>query len=267
MTIVLGAAGCIAVLAAGAAALMLAQSRKAFRDIGSANRGKYKDIISRDLVRGEGSRRVRIAILGDSLPAGIGAEGVDTTPGGLIASMVAERSPGLAVEVVNRARAWSGARHLAAQIARLPDGRADAAVIIVGANDAPFPGHALKSAGYLKDCAAALIAAGTPAVCCTCPDLGVVTALPVPLRWYAGIASRMLARRQESAVVSVGGIPVSLHRAASRRFAADRGLLAADGFHPNGSGYRVSTGPVVDEIVKLLGAGEAPLPEPAAGTQ
>lgn len=242
-------------LAASAFLLLLAQWRTAAAAIGSANRGRYRGVAAVDLARGDAGRTIRIAILGDSLAAGIGAGSPDATPGGLIAAMVAERSrPAARVEVINRARSWSGARHLAGQAARLPAGPLDAAVIVTGANDALDPRAVLRSPGYLRDCVSALTARGTAVVCCTCPDLAAPPALPAPLRQIAGPASRMLARRQAAAVRQAGGVPVALHRTASPAFARDPGLLAGDRFHPNDRGYAQATPAVVDEIMTLLAA-------------
>ena len=109
---------------------------------------------------------------------------------------------------------------------------------MVGANDVT---HRVPQAAAVRDLARAvetLRAAGAAVVVGTCPDLGTVAPLWQPLRGFARVHSRRMARAQTVAVVEAGGISVSLGDLLGPEFGASPQLWSADRFHPSAAGYR-----------------------------
>ncbi|MEU9167875.1 SGNH/GDSL hydrolase family protein [Streptomyces sp. NPDC048420] len=240
---------------------LAAQARSAFRRIVMTNRGRPSIVLCASGTYGEdyNSDQVTIGILGDSLAAGLGADDVSGTPSALIGTGVAARTQ-RPVRIVNVARAGSGASDLARQTDRvLAQGPLDFAVLVVGANDAAFatPGsvrdRTLKSsATNLGQAIAGLKQNATEVICCTCPDLSVAPALPVPLRWILRLSAQRLAQLQHAHILRNGGIPVPLAELACPAYAANPDLLSDDRFHPSSAGYQVSSAAVIDEITHLL---------------
>ena len=89
----------------------------------------------------------------------------------------------------------------------------DAAVIMIGANDITALNGMGASARRLGG-GQATAASGAVVVVGTCPDFGVITAIPQPLRYAARTRGLQLARAQAGAVRSAGGV-----RSRSRLFA------------------------------------------------
>ncbi|NUQ96230.1 MAG: SGNH/GDSL hydrolase family protein [Streptomyces sp.] len=261
MLTLLSVAACGAVALAAAPVALVAQARGAFRRIVAINRGRPSGLLSVSGSYGEDhdGDAITIGILGDSLAAGLGADDVSGTPSALIGTAVAARAR-RPVRIVNVARAGSGASDLARQTDRLlAQGRIDIAVVIVGANDA-----AVATSGTLRDRTLSRSAArlgqtivelkqnATEVICCTCPDLGVAPALPVPLRWALRLSGRRLAQLQHAHTLRNGGIPVPLAELACPEYAANPGLLSDDRFHPSSAGYQLSSAAVIHEITRLL---------------
>ncbi|TLS46129.1 SGNH/GDSL hydrolase family protein [Streptomyces montanus] len=260
LTLITAAAGVVVALAVPPMALA-AQARSAFRRIILINRGHPSGLLCASGSYGEDhdGDAITIGILGDSLAAGLGADDVSGTPSALIGTAVATRAH-RQVRIVNVARAGSGASDLARQADKvLAQGRLDIAVLIVGANDAAFATSGSwrertlsRSAARIGQAIVELKRDATEVICCTCPDLGVVPGIPVPLRWFLRLSGRRLARLQRAHILRSGGIPVALAELASPEYAANPGLLSDDRFHPSSAGYEVSSAPVIHEITRLL---------------
>lgn len=181
----------------------------------------------RDGVAGHGEPVLRILVVGDSSAAGVG---------------LADQAQALALPLAHRLReslggsvgwqlvAKSGvdsldARSMVSQAALAP---ADVLVTVLGVNDVTAQRSA---ADYTANLGAlwAQVRSRTGArwaVCCGLPPMGLLTAVPQPLRWYLGLyADRLDAEaRRFTQAHGLGYCDL--------RFAADPSLLAPDGFHP-----------------------------------
>jgi lysophospholipase L1-like esterase len=194
---------------------------------------------------------VVLSMLGDSTAVGYGCTTADEVPGVVLARGVAAALDRPA-RLITRGVVGSGAADLARQItAALPD-RPDVVVIVVGANDVRdrIPPH--RSAQRLGQAVAAVHAQGVPVVVGTCPDLGVITPIPQPLRAVVKSWSRTLASLQERAVRSAGGVPVAIGRLVSPDFYGRPDLFYADGFHPSGPGYARAVAALLPEVLAAL---------------
>ena len=175
----------------------------------------------------------RVAWLGDSLAAGLGADHVDDTPARLVARML-ERPVELTVLAVPGARAVDVVRD---QLPRL-DPDTDLVVLSVGANDVASNGTRAAYAATLDRILAAT--APIPTILLSLPDMATPDRIPQPLRTVAGARARWFdaARaRVAAAHAHVWSVDVaSRPRGMTRR--AARAYLSADHFHPGAEGYR-----------------------------
>ena len=139
----------------------------------------------------------------------------------------------------------------------------DAAVILVGANDVTRKNSIRASAHRLGEAVARLRRHNCVVVVGTCPDLGVVTAIPQPLRTIVRTWGLRLARAQKSAVLAAGGHPVALADLLAPEFlAAPDTMFSADHFHPSAAGYELAAAQIVPVLATALGLWHGgPLPE------
>ena len=86
----------------------------------------------------------------------------------------------------------------------------DVAVILIGANDVTHSVLPAASVRHLSEAVRRLREADVEVVVGTCPDLGTISPIPMPLRQVARVWSRRLAAAQTIAVVEAGGRTVSL---------------------------------------------------------
>lgn len=200
---------------------------------------------------------LRLAVLGDSTGAGLGATTADSTVAGALALRLAQNAdstystargsadpttPGPAAgrRVHLRALAVSGARvgDLVTQLAQLDRaGGADLAVVLIGANDATHLTRLPDVRRDLRDAVTQLRERGARVVVGTCPDLGGARAFPQPLRELAAARGRAVAGVQRAAVAEAGGVSVDLAALTGPAFRADPGTLSSDRFHPSDRGY------------------------------
>jgi lysophospholipase L1-like esterase len=148
---------------------------------------------------------MHLMVFGDSTATGYGCRHADEVPGVLIARGLAELS-GNVVRLSTKAIVGATSRGLASQVdAMLVAGPPpDAAVIMIGANDVTTLNGIGPSARRLGAAVRRLRACGTAVVVGTCPDFGVITAIPQPLRWTARSAGIRLARAQAAEVAAAG---------------------------------------------------------------
>jgi lysophospholipase L1-like esterase len=199
---------------------------------------------AREGVAGKGATLVRLLVVGDSAAAGVGLEHQSHALAQPLAAMLAERLGGavswrlLARTGVNTAQA----RELVAQAADIP---ADVAVTALGVNDV----SSQVSAGAFVTQTARLWSdlrerTGLRwGVVCGLPPMGLLTAIPQPLRWYLGRCAAALdgalaewAQRQQLGYCGL-------------RWTDDPGLLASDGFHPGAALYPQWAGRLADLIM------------------
>jgi len=181
-----------------------------------------------------------LAMLGDSLAAGLGAESVDLLPGVLLATRLAEetdRPVGLTTHAVVGSKTFD----LPAQVDRAMINPPDLALLIIGGNDVTSRSRISSSVLVLRTQVARLQSAGTRVVVGTCPDLGVVRSIPQPLREIASRFSRTLARAQRRELDRLGAAAVALGELLSPDFLVRPAqLFSPDRFHPNGCGYELA---------------------------
>ena len=194
------------------------------------------DVEAGNRVIDPGRPPLTLVTLGDSTSVGYGARVAEQLPGVIIARGVArhlDRPVHLRSHGLTGARTTDLPRQLELCLADAPD----LVVILIGANDLRDMVPPWRSAAQLGQAVRVLTTRGVPVVVGTCPDFGVITAIPQPLRSVLSAWSLRLAVLQERAVADVGGRPVALARLVSPQFVGQPDLFAADRFHPSGAGY------------------------------
>lgn len=182
---------------------------------------------------------LHLAMLGDSLAAGLGSGSAAHTLGAILASGLAAKfhQP---VALHNVAVAGSRSRDLEVQIAALTEvmERPDVSVIVVGSNDVLGLDNIGASLRHLYRAVLDLRRLDCRVVVATCPDLGTVRPLIQPLRYLAHRLSRRLATAQTIVVVHAGGRAVPLGATLGSLFLRKpKSMFSADRFHPSPLGY------------------------------
>lgn len=198
---------------------------------------------------------VHLMIFGDSTAVGYGCRNADEVPGVLIARGLAERS-GKRIRLSTKAIVGATSKGLSGQIDAMfvAGPPPDAAVIMIGANDITRPNGIGPSARRLGAAVARLRAAGAVVVVGTCPDFGVITAIPQPLRWVTRSQGLRLARAQAAAVRSEGGVPVPFSDLLAPEFQKAPDLLfSEDMFHPSAMGYALAANQLLPALCDALG--------------
>lgn len=214
---------------------------------------------------GEGTS-IRLAVLGDSGAAGLGANDPEQTMGVILARGLAELA-GRSVVLSNHAVVGAQTRDLDTQIDRALWTRPHVAVIMVGANDITHLVPEAVSARRLKQSVQRLRAADIQVVVATCPDLGSVQPIPEPLKTIARRRSRSLAEAQRKATIAAGGRAVALGSRLGPEFAArPEVMFSADRFHPSPAGYSAAAQALLPDVLAAWRLGETGefLPEPLA---
>jgi lysophospholipase L1-like esterase len=207
-------------------------------------------------------------IFGDSTATGYGCRSADEVPGVLIARGLADHS-GKRIRLSTKAIVGATSKGLSGQVdAMFVAGPSpDAAVILIGANDVTALNGIVPSARRLGAAVRRLSASGAVVVVATCPDFGVVKAIPQPLRWTVRTRGLRLARAQSAAVRAAGGVPVPLASLLSGEFRhAPELMLSDDQFHPSAAGYALAASQLLPALCHALGewAGEPALLSAAA---
>ena len=187
--------------------------------------------------RSSSARPLSLVMLGDSTAVGYGTRTPDELPGVILARGVAA-AIGRDVELHSHGLSGAGSADLPRQLAAARADEPDAVVILIGGNDIRDMVPPGRSAARLRDAVAHLTARDVPVVVGTCPDFGVLTPIPQPLRSMLSTWSRRLAALQERETVAAGGVAVALGRLVSPQFIDRPDLFAADHFHPSAQGYR-----------------------------
>ncbi len=245
----LGTGGLAGVAAAGLG-LLVAQAQAARRAIGPQRVvPPYQD--GRTGPRTGTS--IRLALLGDSVAAGLGAQTAADTVAGVLVRGVAGAS-GRPVTMINHAVVGAQTVDLDQQVTRCLSARPHVAVVIVGANDVTHLVPRAVSARRLQRQLDRLIGAGTAVVLGTCPDLGTVRPVGPPLRWVARERSRSLARAQRRVAARAGATPVNLYDLLGPEFSAyAEAFFGPDRFHPSGLGYRRIGMTILPAVLAALG--------------
>ena len=268
------AAGCLGGIGSAVYGLMIEQSKRARRVIGApAEKPPHADGVY--LPDGTGPLSpaepraidaIRLAVLGDSSAAGLGAECADALPGVAVARGLAEES-GRPVRLSTFAVSGSTSRHLAGQVELAVADRPDVVVALIGANDVTNLIPPQVAAGLLADAVHRLRAFGATVVVGTCPDLGVVRPIRQPLRGFVHTWSLTLARFQRTAVRQAGGHTVPLGELLGAEFLARPDYFSSDQYHPSGLGYAAVAAVLLPTVCAAMGvdvsAGATVIPLPA----
>jgi hypothetical protein len=104
-------------------------------------------------------------------------------------------------------------------------------------------------------------ASGAVVVVGTCPDFGIITAIPQPLRLVARNRGMRLAHAQTTAVRAAGGVPVPLADLLAPEFLhAPDVLFSEDMFHPSAAGYALAAKQLLPALAHALGESSDELP-------
>ncbi|MGE2738061.1 SGNH/GDSL hydrolase family protein [Mycolicibacterium vaccae] len=185
---------------------------------------------------------LHLMIFGDSTATGYGCAAAEEVPGVLLARGLAEES-GKRIRLSTKAIVGATSKGLAGQIDAMfvADRPPDAAVIMIGANDITRPNGVGPSARRLGRAVGRLRAGDAVVVVGTCPDFGVIKAIPQPLRAWVRARGLRLARAQAAAVRAAGGVPVPFADLLAPHFHRTPELLFSDDmFHPSAAGYSLA---------------------------
>jgi lysophospholipase L1-like esterase len=198
---------------------------------------------------------LHLMVFGDSTATGYGCSSAEEVPGVLIARGLAEMA-GKRIRLNTKAIVGATSKGLSGQIDAMfvAGPPPDAAVIMIGANDITRPNGIGPSARRLSRAVRRLRGSGAVVVVGTCPDFGVITAIPQPLRWVARSRGLRLARAQSSAVRAGGGVPVPLADLLAPHFRkTPEALFSPDMFHPSAAGYALAAHQLLPAVCKALG--------------
>jgi lysophospholipase L1-like esterase len=198
---------------------------------------------------------VHLMVFGDSTATGYGCVVADEVPGVLIARGLAEQT-GKRIRLNTKAIVGATSKGLSGQIDAMfvAGPPPDAAVVMIGANDVTALNGIGPSARRLGAAVRRLRGSGAVVVVGTCPDFGVITAIPQPLRLVARTIGLRLARAQAAAVRAAGGVPVPFSDLLAPEFQkAPEVLFSDDMFHPSAAGYALAAKQLLPALCKALG--------------
>jgi lysophospholipase L1-like esterase len=201
------------------------------------------------------SADLHLMIFGDSTATGYGCVSAEEVPGVLIARGLAEQT-GKRIRLSTKAIVGATSKGVSGQVDAMfvAGPPPDVAVMMIGANDVTALNGISQSARRLGKTVRKLGSRGAAVVVGTCPDLGVITAIPQPLRSLARTRTRHLARAQAAAVRSSGGVPVPLANLLAPQFRATPELMfSADGFHPSATAYALAAAQLLVALCDVLG--------------
>ncbi|WP_197382093.1 SGNH/GDSL hydrolase family protein [Mycolicibacterium mengxianglii] len=205
---------------------------------------------------------IHLMIFGDSTATGYGCKTADEVPGVLLARGLAEQS-GKRIRLSTKAIVGATSKGLSGQVDAMfvAGPPPDATVIMIGANDITALNGIAASSRRLGDAVKRLRASGAEVVVGTCPDFGIITAIPQPLRWVTRTMGLRLARAQAAAVRSAGGLPVPLADLLTPEFLqAPDVLFSEDQFHPSAAGYSLAANQLLPALCYSLGEWSGELP-------
>ena len=198
---------------------------------------------------------LHLMIFGDSTATGLGCHTADEVPGVLIARGLAEET-GKRIRLSTKAIVGATSKGLSGQVDAMfvAGPPPDAAVVMVGANDITVLNGIGPSARRLGKAVRRLRDSGAVVVVGTCPDFGVIFAIPQPLRWVARSRGLRLARAQAAAVRAGGGVPVPLADLLAPEFLqAPERLISEDHYHPSAAGYALAAQLLLPPLCQALG--------------
>ncbi len=210
---------------------------------------------------------LRFVMLGDSMAAGLGADGPLETLGALLAQGLADAAE-RPVRFVNVATVGARSVDLESQVTRALILKPHVAVIVIGGNDVTHLTRPQTAVRELELGVSRLVEAGAEVIVGTCPDLGTVKPIREPLRTVARRLSRQLAAAQTIAVVEAGGRSVSLGDLLRPEFDEfPEEMFAQDRYHPSSRGYSSVAQAILPSVLDSLGLipQDERLPDPRLG--
>ncbi|BAX94075.1 hypothetical protein MSG_03950 [Mycobacterium shigaense] len=198
---------------------------------------------------------LHLMIFGDSTATGYGCMSAEEVPGVLVARGLADQT-GKRIRLSTKAIVGATSKGVSGQVDAMfvAGPPPDAAVMMIGANDVTALNGISQSARRLGKTVTKLRARGAVVVVGTCPDLGVISAIPQPLRSLAHARTSRLARAQAAAVRSAGGTPVPLANLLAPQFRATPELMfSADGYHPSPTAYALAAAQLLVALCDALG--------------
>ncbi|SPM35350.1 Lysophospholipase L1 or related esterase [Mycobacterium rhizamassiliense] len=201
------------------------------------------------------SADLHLMIFGDSTATGYGCMSAEEVPGVLVARGLAAQT-GKRIRLSTKAIVGATSKGVSGQVDAMFVAGAppDLAVMMIGANDITALNGITPSARRLGRTVTKLRNRGAVVVVGTCPDLGVISAIPQPLRSLAHARTARLARAQAAAVRSAGGTPVPLANLLAPQFRATPELMfSADGFHPSPTAYALAAAQLLVALCDALG--------------
>ena len=204
---------------------------------------------------------LHLMVFGDSTATGYGCRSADEVPGVLLARGLAEQT-GKRIRLSTKAIVGATSKGLSGQVDAMfvAGPPPDAAVIMIGANDITALNGIGPSASRLGAAVRRLRSSEAVVVVATCPDFGLVTAIPQPLRWVAHTRGLRLARAQAIAVRAAGGVAVPLADLLTPQFRhSPQRLLSDDQYHPSADGYALVAGQLLPALCNALGETDAAL--------
>src|SRR5258708_2132840 len=198
---------------------------------------------------------LHLMIFGDSTATGYGCMSAEEVPGVLIARGLADQT-GKRIRLSTKAIVGATSKGVSGQVDAMfvAGPPPDAAVMMIGANDITALNGITPSARRLGKTVTSLRTRGAVVVVGPCPDLGVITAIPQPLRSLAHARGSRLARAQAGAVRAAGGVPVPLAQLLDADFRAKPELMfSADGFHPSAAAYALAAQHLLLALLDSLG--------------
>lgn len=199
-----------------------------------------------------GDMTLRLALLGDSIAYGVGAD----HPSHTLAERLRTALEGRGVAVESRVFAVSGARSAAlpGQVRRALSWQPHLAVTVIGANDLTHNVPHDEAAGHLQRAVRDLRVQGVEVVVAPAPDLSIVPHVPPAMRPLVQAGSRALRTAQVAAVLAEGGRIADPTASTSSAFATDRSLFSRDRFHPSSAGYEVIANALLPVVMEAATA-------------
>jgi lysophospholipase L1-like esterase len=201
------------------------------------------------------SADLHLMIFGDSTATGYGCTSAEEVPGVRIARGLAEQT-GKRIRLSTKAIVGATSKGVSGQVDAMfvAGPPPDAVVMMIGANDVTALNGISQSAQRLSMTVRKLRSRDAVVVVGTCPDLGVITAIPQPLRSLAHARGFQLARAQAAAVKSAGGMPVPLANLMAPQFrATPEVMFSADGYHPSAAAYALAADALLLALCDALG--------------
>jgi len=198
---------------------------------------------------------MRLAVLGDSIAYGVGAD----DPSHTLAERLRSALAGHGIVVQPRVFAVPGARSagLGRQVRQALAWQPQLAVTVIGANDLTHFVPQDQAVEHLRRAVRDLRAQDVQVVVAPAPDLSIVPYVPVAMRAVVQAGSLALRGSQVSATLEEGGRVADATSGTSKAFAGDRSLFSRDRFHPSSAGYEVIAAALVPVVLEAAQAARA----------